>query len=223
MTGPASGLDTRASEYLQAVLEKNRKGAESIVLRMVASGTSPLDIFGVLGAAQVEVGRLWESGSITVSDEHFATQVTEECIAIGGDRLKKFRREPLGYAVLCTAEGEFHAVGVRMLAELLRIEGWEADVVVPISVLSLRALGNKNRIDLICISSTIQSSAAGVLKTVERIRSEELLKGAKVLVGGPALMAKSVRTMFEDQGARLIDSLASSLGEALTYALTLRA
>jgi methanogenic corrinoid protein MtbC1 len=141
---------------------------------------------------------------------------------MAGDRLKKFRREPLGFAALCTAEGEFHAVGIRMLAELLRAEGWETDVVVPVSLPSLRVLGSRNKIGLICISSTIQSTGSGILKTVWKIRSEPLTKEAKILVGGPAFRAKEVRAMFEGQNAGSVDFIASNLKEAIAYSLSLK-
>ena len=74
------GLDSRTSAYLQAVLSRDRASAEQVIRSMIEYGAPLTDIYGILGAAQVEVGFLWERGTITVSDEHIATEVTTGCI-----------------------------------------------------------------------------------------------------------------------------------------------
>ena len=94
------GLDSRTSAYLQAVLSRDRASAEQVIRRMKEDGAPLTDIYGILGAAQVEVGFLWERGTIAVSDEHFATEVTTGCISMAAERLRKFRREPTGFSFL---------------------------------------------------------------------------------------------------------------------------
>jgi hypothetical protein len=69
----------------------------------------------------------------------------------------------------------------------------------------------------------MESNMSGIPKTVGRIRLERVLKGAKVLLGGPAVRTEKARLIFEDQNAGRVDFLASSLGEALAYALALKA
>lgn len=153
-----------------------------------------------------------------MSDEHFATEVTLKCVSMAADRLKKFRREPKGFAVLYNAEGEFHNVGLRMLSELLRDDGWETELHVSGSLLSvLRGVTEGKRVDLLCLSATMPSSVPRVAEAVRVIRNEQALKSSKVLVGGPA---------FEDVVAKevlgLVDCVASSFSEALAFSRSVR-
>jgi methanogenic corrinoid protein MtbC1 len=216
MLRPHRALDKRASEYLHAVLDKDRASAEALVRSMIDSGSSLVEIYGVLGAAQVEVGALWERGVITVSDEHFATGVTLDCISMAADKLRKFRREPKGLAVLRPAEGEFHSVGLRMLSELLRSEGWETELrdSGPMAA-TLKGLAARKRVDLFCLSATMPSNTAHLADAIRLIRKEPAFKSAKVVVGGPAFEDAETRRVLE---AGLADCVAMSLPDALEFA-----
>jgi len=215
MSRPHQQLVGRVSSYLHAVLDKDRKAAEVLVQGMIDQGSSLADIYGVLGAAQVEIGALWERGVITVSDEHFATEVTLECIPMAAEKLRKFRREVKGYAVLCPAEGEFHFVGLKMLAELLRNEGWEVELRDSAPTASnLGGLTAQRHVDLFCLSATMPSNVARVAEAIRIIRREPAFKSAKVLVGGPAFEGKGARRIVEDARTDLV---AMSLPEALKF------
>jgi methanogenic corrinoid protein MtbC1 len=213
------GLDSRASAYLQAVLGRDRASAERLVREMI-EGNAPLaEIYAVLGAAQVEIGLLWERGTITVSDEHFATEVTLGCIPMAADRLRKFKRESTGFSFLSTVDGEFHAVGLIMLSELLRSEGWESELHFSGPLLpALKDLAGRRRVDLFCLSATMPSNALRVAEAARDIRRMQAFKTAKILVGGPALVDSKAR---EAVGTGLVDCLASNLSEALDFSRSL--
>jgi methanogenic corrinoid protein MtbC1 len=203
------------SNYLHAVLDRDREAAKALVREMMDGGSSLIEVYGVLGAAQVEVGNLWEKGVITVSDEHFATDVAIACIATAAEKSRKFRRGPGGYAVLYPAEGEFHGVGLRMLAELLRNEGWEAELHDSAPTASaLRGIVARKPVDLFCLSATMPSNVARVAEAINMIRKEPAFKTAKVLVGGPAFEDARARGIFEEG---LADRVAMTLPEALEF------
>jgi methanogenic corrinoid protein MtbC1 len=215
MSRPHQQLDRRVSSYLHAVLDKDREAAEAVVQGMVDGGSSLAEIYGVLGAAQVEIGALWERGVITVSDEHFATEIALGCIPMAAEKLRKFRRELKGYAVLCPVEGEFHWVGLRMLAELLRNDGWEAELLdsAP-SVSTLGGIAARKRVNLFCLSATMPSNVARAAEVINLIRKQPAFKSAKVLVGGPAFEDARTKRIFEDG---LADRVTMSLPEALEF------
>ncbi|HEX4920591.1 MAG TPA: B12-binding domain-containing protein, partial [Candidatus Bathyarchaeia archaeon] len=62
------------SRYLQALLDRDSVSARSIVMSAVESSQDLLNVFDILGNAQVEIGSLWEKNVISVADEHYATQ-----------------------------------------------------------------------------------------------------------------------------------------------------
>jgi len=221
MSRARSALDKHRSDYLHAVLNKDKSSAEAVVLKMIGEGFYLGDVYQVLGHAEVEVGSLWEKGSITVSDEHYATGVTIGCVSMAADKFRTFRREPAGFAYLSPVDGEFHVVGLRMLSELLRSNGWDTELRLSGTLQSaLKALVAGRKVDLFCLSATMPSNAPGVAEAVRAIRKTPAFKDAKILVGGAA---------FEDEKARgsvgagpeqlgLVDYLASNFSEALEFA-----
>ena len=208
-------LTKHRSDYLQAVLNKDKASAEDVVLTMVREGSSLADVYRVLGAAQVEVGSLWERGSITVSDEHFATSVTQDCISMAADKLRTFRREPAGFAYLSPAEGEFHMVGLKMLSELLSIEGWETAINDSGSLHpALRELMSNGKVDLFCFAATMPSNVPKVVQAVQVIRRTPAFGAAKIVVGGPAFEHAEAR---EAVSGGSVDCLASNFAEAVEF------
>lgn len=214
------GLDTRVSAYLQAVLNKDRGAAEQVIREVTDATNSLAEVYAVLGAAEVEIGLLWEKGTITVSDEHFATAVTLGCVSMAAEKMRKFWREPVGFSFLCAPDGEFHLVGLTMMSELLRREGWETEI-HPSGPLSstLGELAARRRVDLFCLSATMPTNVLRVAEVARDIRQVPAFKTAKILVGGPAFGDRKAREAFGmglEQSA-LIDFFASSLPEALAF------
>jgi methanogenic corrinoid protein MtbC1 len=221
MSRAHTALDKHKSDYLHAVLNKDKTSAEGIVLRMIEEGLSLGDVYQILGSAEVEVGSLWEKGSITVSDEHYATDVTIGCVAMAADRFRTFRRGPVGFAYLSPADGEFHVVGLRMLSELLRSNGWDTALLLSGTLQSaLKALAAGRRVDLFCLSATMPSNVPRVVEAVRAIRRTPAFKDTKILVGGAAFEDKEARESIVAGPERigLIDYLASNLLEALEFA-----
>jgi len=213
-------LEKHRSDYLQAVLNKDKASAEKIVLAMIKENSSLAEVYWVLGAAQVEIGSLWERGSIAVSDEHFATGVTLDCISMAADRLRTFRREPAGFAYLSPAEGEFHVVGLKMLSELLRSEGWETAINTSGALQTVvRELKANKKVDLFCISATMPSNVPNVVQTVREIIRTPEFAAAKILVGGPAFEHAEAREAISSiKGGDNPVCLASSFSQAVEFA-----
>ena len=217
---PKFTVEQRAlvTEYLRAVLNREGDSALALVTGMAEKGASLVEVFDVLGAAQVEVGALWERGVIAISDEHFATGVTLECISLVSERKRKFRRESVGAAVLAPVEGEFHTVGLKMLSELLRSEGWETSL-SDAGSLSASPEGrmDDHHVDLVCLSATMQSSVDKVAEIARTLRRKPQFASARIVVGGPALTDPGARKAVIDAAGPLVDYLALSLSDALEY------
>jgi MerR family transcriptional regulator, light-induced transcriptional regulator len=221
MSRAHSALDKHKSDYLRAVLNKDKSSAEEVMLKMIGEGLTLGDVYQVLGRAEVEVGSLWEKGSITVSDEHYATDVTIDCVSMAADRLRTFRRESAGFAYLSPTDGEFHDVGLRMLSELLRSNGWDTELRLSGTLQSaLKALAVGRRVDLFCLSATMPSNVPRVTEAVRALRKTPAFYDTKILVGGAAFEDKEARESIVagSEQTGLVDYLASNLFEALEFA-----
>jgi MerR family transcriptional regulator, light-induced transcriptional regulator len=83
----------------------------------------------VIAPAMHELGRLWEVGAITVADEHLATGLTHRVLAairppeLIEQGFDSSSNRPC--ALLAAVQGEQHALGLRMVADLLEDCGYQ--------------------------------------------------------------------------------------------------
>lgn len=157
----------------------------------------------VITPAMHEIGRLWEAGALTVADEHLATALTHRVLAA--------LRPPLqleahageagesGRAMLATVEGEQHALGLRMAADVLEDAGFEviylgADVPTEALLQAVKSLSP----DLLALSATMPELAPRLEEVSAEVR--RLHPDVSLIVGGQAA------TPGGDRG-KLIDDL----------------
>jgi methanogenic corrinoid protein MtbC1 len=210
-------------QYLRAVLDRDRAKAESVVDSMIGGGQPLLAIFDMLGEAQVQIGTLWEEKTISVADEHFATETTMEMIEKAARRLKVQGGVRRGSAVVLNCvEGEFHYVGLRMFALLLSGEGWNVEFVehslsLPRVLEYLKGLGRK--FDLVCLTFTMEYNIESVVRTLRSLRADPLFKDSTIVVGSRLLRSKRKREMVTGAASneRLADHCSSSLREGLAF------
>jgi MerR family transcriptional regulator, light-induced transcriptional regulator len=115
--------------YLEALRAADVAGAYKIAFGQLQGGM-PLAVLyqRVIAPAMHELGRLWQVGAITVADEHLATAVTHRVLAAMRDPLvfEQTLNPSSGkpFALMATVQGEQHALGLRMAADLLEDEGY---------------------------------------------------------------------------------------------------
>jgi methanogenic corrinoid protein MtbC1 len=131
----------------------------------------------VIGPAMYELGRLWEEGVITVADEHLATALTHRVLA--ALRPPELLEQPFQVrsgqprALLAAVQGEQHALGLRMAADLLEDRGCQvaylgADVPTEAVLQAIHTLSP----DLLGLSATMPESARHLEDIVELVREE---------------------------------------------------
>lgn len=157
----------------------------------------------VITPAMHELGRLWEAGAITVADEHLATGITHRVLAalrppelfeqafdMGSD---------MPCALLAAAQGERHALGLRMVADLLEDRGYQvaylgADVPIEALLQAVHALSPV----LVGLTATMPESTQRLEEAVEALRSE--YPQLPLLLGG-----QGCRSPRLDEGAAIED------------------
>jgi MerR family transcriptional regulator, light-induced transcriptional regulator len=174
-----------ARQYLDLLLASNRSKAGQLILSAVKDqNISVQDIYlNVFQPCQREVGLLWQTGRISVAQEHFCTAATQLCMSQLYPFI--FDSEKNGkIAVITCAQGELHEVGVRMVADLLEMNGWDAFYLganVPID--SVLEFVKDKQPDMIGISATITSNLPQVKGLISKIRAVEI-RHSCIMVGG---------------------------------------
>jgi MerR family transcriptional regulator, light-induced transcriptional regulator len=190
--------------YLDALRAADVAGAYRVASRALEGGM-PLATFyqRVVCPAMYELGRLWEEGAITVADEHLATGLTHRVLAAlrPPDLLEQSFHTNSGKAraILAAVQGEQHALGLRMAADLLEDAGFQiaylgADVPTVAVLQAVKALSP----DLLALSATMPDSAERLEDVVEAVREEH--PELPLLLGGQGSGSLRIR-----EGIRIED------------------
>jgi methanogenic corrinoid protein MtbC1 len=192
------------SAYLAAVVSGSRREAFGVVDRALAEGVELRALYlEVFQPALREVGRLWQENRITVAEEHLATAITQAAMARLYDRLFS---APAGHGRLllaACADVERHEVGLRMICDILEMEGWDTVFLgAGVPVEALARMVKERRPDVVALSASIAPHLPRLREAVRAIR-------AAVPEGGP-LIAVGGRPFLDDPG------LAGQVGADLT-------
>ena len=150
----------------------------------------------VIAPVLAAVGEGWETGEISVAQEHLASGVVRAQL----ERLLADARAAVrGTAVLACAPGERHELGLLMLAVLLRADGWQvaylgADTPVGDAV----ALAEENGARLLCFSATLADSGA---RLHDELDGRALPPGLEIVLGGRGIE----KDVDRDPGVRYVN------------------
>lgn len=196
--------DAERVAMLVALVNGDVRLAYRLAVELLAQGVPFDEIAGdVLAPVQAELGRRWAAGDLGVADEHAASAAIEELLV----RLGGTAESPQGPGVVvATAENDAHALGGRVVASALALEGFRVMFLgasVPASDLSdFLDLQRPLALALSCSMPTAFVAAARSVAAAHEL-------GIPVLGGGRALAN-------DDRATRLgLDALAGLPGDAV--------
>ena len=176
--------------YLRALRAGDRRGAFFIIADARAQGQGIESLYlDVLQAALYEVGRLWQMNEMTVAQEHLATVITQGVMA----RLYEDIFQGLATAtdarpllVAACAPRERHEIGLRMLCDLLELDGWDT-VYLGASVPdeALVAMIRDRQPDVLALSASTTPQIVDLETTIRQVRTQ-LAAPPFIIVGGRA-------------------------------------
>jgi MerR family transcriptional regulator, light-induced transcriptional regulator len=174
-----------ANEFLQGLLNGDRAKCSALAHEYLAQNPSIKDLYEeIFKTALYEVGILWEKNKITVATEHMATAITEGILNELFEKLISKERLNKKVVLACT-EDEKHQVGIKMVADLFEMKGWESYFLgagIPIG--ELIKFIHQNQPDIVAISLSIYFNYAKLVNMVEAIRQD--FPNLLLLVGGQA-------------------------------------
>jgi MerR family transcriptional regulator, light-induced transcriptional regulator len=174
--------------YLRALLDGSRREAMGVVDQAVAAGLGIRPLYlEVFQPVMREIGRLWQENRITVADEHLATAITQAAMARLYDQLFAGGAEPGPLLVAACADQERHELGLRMICDVLEMEGWDTVFLgasVPVEDLVQMVLERKP--EVVALSASIAPHVARVREAIAGIRDAVPQGGPVIVVGGRA-------------------------------------
>jgi excisionase family DNA binding protein len=193
-------------------------GAWGVVEAALASGGDPRSIYlDVITPAMVSIGERWERGELEIAIEHRASGVANRLVGRLGPRFTR-RGRTLGSVIVGAPAGEHHSLPVSMVADLIRLEGFEvSDLGADNPAASFAAAASSlDRLVAVGISVTSPLNLDSARDTIALLRSE--LGGIPIMVGGNAIQSDDMR---HDMGADLWVQDSADLPTHLTKALSI--
>jgi methanogenic corrinoid protein MtbC1 len=206
-------LDDSSLAFRRALLARDARQARALIEDLVHRGARIVDVYAsVLRPALEEIGDLWSMEQVTVAEEHFATEVTAQLLTeLAPDRRLAPTRGRL--AIVGASPDELHALGARMVADLLERAGWE--------VLALGAAAPADALadlvasecpDVVALSTATVGRLPGVEDTLATLRK---LRPRPLIVCGGALYRGPVIELARAWGADVVTSDLSELLDEL--------
>lgn len=178
-----TGLAAHNDRFLSHLLARDTRAAIDLALALADDGV-PLAVLltEMVGPAQAEVGERWHRNLISVADEHAATAVADAVVSVLTASSLLPASGPM--VVVTCAEGEWHTIPPRLVAEVLRIEGFAASFLGPSMPAShlARFLG-KTTPAFLAISCSTPLALVGVLACTQSAHEA----GVPVIAGGRGL------------------------------------
>jgi MerR family transcriptional regulator, light-induced transcriptional regulator len=132
------------------------------------------------------MGLLWQSGQISIADEHLVTNLVKRIATVQHSRFATLN-VTLGKVVVSSAANEYHEVGAQMVADFLGMEGWDVTYLganVPSWIL-LETI-RQNKPFMLALSVAIETNLVKVQQLIDAVREDPEIRDIKIMVGGNA-------------------------------------
>ncbi len=185
---PANSVWSEEAEPLLAALLEGRRDQCLSAARAFVESPRDLPEFytKAVQPALYRVGTLWESGRISVAQEHLATSLVSRVMA---DLYTRYfdPEKSKGLAIISACQGELHQTGARMVADLLELDGWMVRFLgadTPPEDLA-KEIGERP-CHLLGLSAAIAFHLDKLKDTISLIRQSTGEQQPKIMVGGLA-------------------------------------
>lgn len=210
---PDTPMGFLASQYIEALLEGDRRKATQIILDSAENGVPVKEIYlNIFQKSQYEIGKLWLENKISVAKEHFCSAATQQIMAQLYPYIFSTERKGLSM-IAANVGGELHEIGLRMVADFFEMEGWDTYYLganTPTS--GIIAAIKEKKADVVGLSVSIPHHRSTLKDTISGIRTSADPR-VKILIGGIAL--RNNKEEWKNYGA---DGYAADADEGIKLA-----
>lgn len=197
--GEAPRLDERLADLMFETLVggQSEEAASTLVNLHLQGHTAARIADVVLCPALRRIGDLWQSGELSVAEEHLATRT-----ALSGLQALRAAAQPGGPsggwpAICCSVEEDFHELPVHVAALTLEAGGWEVvnlGMSTPFYALAESVARFSPR--LVCVASTVFHHPDRAAREYVDFGAAVRRAGASVALGGTGFAPERVRRRF---------------------------
>ncbi len=193
--------ETHRSRLHQLLRDGAGPDAAALARKVVADGASIGDVYvQLIAPALHRIGEDWAAGTITVAEEHRATEIAKAILSRFGDAFRR-RGPSRGTVVTLTPPAEEHGLATTMLADFLRAGGFAVHQLgANVPLYDLRMFLLVVPTDVVCASVTRDDFDAAALGELVAVAADA---SARTVIGGQGVDAALVAGV----GATYVDDL----------------
>jgi methanogenic corrinoid protein MtbC1 len=161
-------------QFSKAATQGDEFTCNRIVDTLVRQQVPTVQVYqSLFGESMLLIGRWWEVQAIDVGQEHLASAIIERLMA----RILHFAAPPKPGALRCVlgcSPGNWHSIGLRMLADIMRLSGWQTFYLganVPIE--SFLSSVREHQPYVALVSCPIDTLAPACLELIETLQREK--------------------------------------------------
>lgn len=175
--------------FLDYLLQGKKEEARQLILDICNMGATIDDIyFNILEKTLIETGYFWEKGKVDVWKEHYVSENILDIMRDVGSFYEKEKNIEKSVIAL-TAGGELHNIGIKMISDLLELEGYKVTYLGSnVPVLSLINAIESENAKVIAISVTMEYNIESSKNIIEAIRNKFRDKAPTIIIGGRAFL-----------------------------------
>jgi len=174
-----------APRYLELLLRGDQAGAIKLVRNLLDAGTPIIEVYmGVFQTALRETGVLWAQNRISIADEHYVSAATQLIMAQIYPMIPSKKR--LGRkAMLACVEGEMHEIGLRMVADMFEMNGWDGLFLgAGTAIESIPPFIDKHHPDVLLLSAATEAHLPAARETILQLHRQRPKDLLPIMVGG---------------------------------------
>lgn len=194
--------------FLEALLTGNRVKGSEIVKEAYNNGHSVEDIYeNLIRSSLYEVGRLWETGKISVATEHLASAIVEGLLIEMYHNILSLNTKEKKVVVSCM-ENEFHQIGSRMVADIFEQNDWETYYLgANTPTKELISFIKDKKPDIVALSLTLSQNLPVMDQVIRAIRQK--LPDIPIIIGGQAFQHINHELETKYNNVRFFENLKS--------------
>jgi len=205
-------LKKESKKYLELLLNNDRMKAGRLVLDLVKKGKEIKDIYiEIFQNTQYELGRLWQTGVISVAQEHHCTASTQIIMSQLYPYIFRGKKSGNVFIGACVS-GELHEIGIRMLSDILELNGWDTYYLganMPVESIIKTIIDKKATV--LGLSATMTFHVEKIEQQIKAVRESKECRNIKIITGG--YVFKLSRNLWKKIGA---DTYGEDLNDSLS-------
>ena len=175
-------LTITKKRMIKFLLDGDLDKSISLYNEFVKSSTITKFYEDILRPVMYDVGELWRTGKLDVGDEHIASNTAMRLIETIGTKPKT--RSKGKTILICTPNGEYHAIPCFMMETYLTLNGYNVINLAPSAPSgSILSHVSEKKPDLVLISVTLREHIAACNRLVKKLEKFKI----PIVIGGQAL------------------------------------